>query len=101
MHDRVMSATPAPALPHPRTGAGFLSPVPPASGWPGDPAGPATPVARSAADVVRLAGGCADLAALDAASSVCRACPRLVAWRAVSYTHLRAHETVLDLVCRL
>ena len=23
------------------------------------------------------------------------------AWEAVSYTHLRAHETVLDLVCRL
>ena len=23
------------------------------------------------------------------------------AYRAVSYTHLRAHETVLDLVCRL
>jgi len=23
------------------------------------------------------------------------------AWKAVSYTHLRAHETVLDLVCRL
>src|SRR5665648_811053 len=55
----------APTLPHPRTGAGFPSPVPPAAGWPGDPAGPATPVARSAADVVRLAGGCADLAALD------------------------------------
>mgnify|MGYP003381572601 CR=1 FL=1 len=25
----------------------------------------------------------------------------LARWRAVSYTHLRAHETVLDLVCRL
>ena len=25
----------------------------------------------------------------------------LVSWDAVSYTHLRAHETVLDLVCRL
>ena len=24
-----------------------------------------------------------------------------VSWDAVSYTHLRAHETVLDLVCRL
>ena len=24
-----------------------------------------------------------------------------VAWNPVSYTHLRAHETVLDLVCRL
>src|SRR5450830_1644543 len=68
-------------LPHPRTDAGFPSPVPPGSGWPGDPAGSATPVARSAADVLRLAQGCADLAALDAASSVCRACPRLVTWR--------------------
>src|SRR5450756_785392 len=81
MHDRVMFATPAPALPHPRTGVGFPSPVPPGSGWPADPAGSATPVARSATDVVRLAEGCADLAALDAASSVCRACPRLVTWR--------------------
>ncbi len=26
---------------------------------------------------------------------------RLAALKAVSYTHLRAHETVLDLVCRL
>ena len=26
---------------------------------------------------------------------------RLAAVEAVSYTHLRAHETVLDLVCRL
>src|SRR5665647_1570649 len=78
-----MSATPgAPVrLPHPRTGVGFPSPVPPGSGWPADPAGSATPVARSATDVVRLAEGCADLAALDAASSVCRACPRLVTWR--------------------
>ncbi|VTU63825.1 hypothetical protein AMBR_BLFENHAL_02902 [Lacticaseibacillus rhamnosus] len=25
----------------------------------------------------------------------------LVVFMAVSYTHLRAHETVLDLVCRL
>ena len=27
--------------------------------------------------------------------------PALIARRPVSYTHLRAHETVLDLVCRL
>jgi uracil-DNA glycosylase family 4 len=37
-------------------------------------------VAHSAADVVRLARS-ADLAELDARVSVCRACPRLVAWR--------------------
>ncbi|MFY9337018.1 MAG: uracil-DNA glycosylase, partial [Mycobacterium sp.] len=28
--------------PHPRTGAPFVSPVPPGSGWPGDPATAAT-----------------------------------------------------------
>ena len=27
--------------------------------------------------------------------------PTLMGIKAVSYTHLRAHETVLDLVCRL
>jgi uracil-DNA glycosylase family 4 len=46
-----------------------------------DPATPDTPVARSAAGVRRLARGSADLAQLTARSSVCRACPRLVAWR--------------------
>jgi uracil-DNA glycosylase family 4 len=38
-------------------------------------------VARTAADVVRLAGNAPDLERLDARVSVCRACPRLVAWR--------------------
>lgn len=71
----------APDLPHPRTGAGLASPVPPGAGWPGDPAHPTTPVATTAAEVVALADAAPDLAALDAASSVCRACPRLVAWR--------------------
>ena len=70
-----------PGLPHPRTGVPFASPVPPGTGWPGDDAGPATPVAASAADVVRLSGRVTDLADLTAASSVCRACPRLVTWR--------------------
>ena len=54
--------------------------VPPGSGWPGDPAGPGTPVARDPAGVAGLAAT-ADLAALDARVSVCRACPRLVGWR--------------------
>jgi uracil-DNA glycosylase family 4 len=54
--------------------------VPPGTGWPDDPAAPDTPVARSAADVRRLAGA-ADLPELTARVSVCRACPRLVAWR--------------------
>ena len=37
--------------------------------------------ARNLADVVRAAREADDLARLDAASSDCRACPRLVAWR--------------------
>ncbi|MEZ0164589.1 uracil-DNA glycosylase [Kineococcus sp. LSe6-4] len=64
---------------HPGTGEPFTSPVPPGTGWPGDPSGPATPVARSAAQVRELAR--TDLAELSARSCVCRACPRLVAWR--------------------
>ena len=70
---------PAPAR-HPVTGARFPSPVPPGSGWPGDPATAATPVAGDARAVRRLADG-AGLADLEARVSVCRACPRLVAWR--------------------
>ncbi|HYO41428.1 MAG TPA: uracil-DNA glycosylase [Nocardioidaceae bacterium] len=69
-----------PDLPHPVTGAPFPSPVQPGTGWPGDPADVGTPVARDADDVARLAGT-ADLEALTAAVSVCRACDRLVAWR--------------------
>ena len=67
-------------LPHPVTGQAFASPVPPGTGWPDDPAAAGTPVAETADDVARLAA-VADLPALDAAVSVCRACPRLVTWR--------------------
>lgn len=67
-------------LPHPATGALFPSPVPPGAGWPGDPATAGTPVARTATQVRRLSGG-VGLEELDARVSVCRACPRLVAWR--------------------
>jgi uracil-DNA glycosylase len=56
-------------------------PVAPGTGWPGDPAQPDTPVAHGAADVSSLASGAASLAELTARQSVCRACPRLVAWR--------------------
>jgi uracil-DNA glycosylase len=56
-------------------------PVAPGTGWPEDPAGPGTPVAASPADVRDLAAGAASLAELTAEQSVCRACPRLVAWR--------------------
>lgn len=59
----------------------FDSPVPPGSGWPGDPATPATAVATSAAQVRRLSSDAATLEQLDAEVSVCRACPRLLAWR--------------------
>jgi uracil-DNA glycosylase len=41
--------------PHPVTGQSFPSPVPTGSGWPGDAADAATPVARSASGVRRLA----------------------------------------------
>ncbi|GAA0977673.1 Type-5 uracil-DNA glycosylase [Nocardioides aquaticus] len=57
-------------LPHPLTGRPYPSPVPPASGWPGDPTDART------ADVP--AGPWREL---DATISTCRRCPRLVTWR--------------------
>ena len=67
-------------LPHPIVGGEFTSPVAPGTGWPDDPAGPDTPVARDADDVRRLAAT-DSIAELDARVSVCAACPRLVTWR--------------------
>ncbi|WP_036571783.1 uracil-DNA glycosylase [Nocardioides sp. URHA0032] len=67
-------------LPHPLTGGLFPSPVPPGTGWPGDPADASTPVAGTPAQVRRLARS-VPLEDLDARVSVCRACPRLVRWR--------------------
>jgi uracil-DNA glycosylase family 4 len=67
-------------LPHPVTGRRFPSPVPPGTGWPDDPATQDTRVATTAEDVVTLAAE-ADLDEVAARVSVCRACPRLVAWR--------------------
>lgn len=58
------------ALPHPGTGQAFLSPVPPGTGWPGDPV-----------DLAREAAAGDRLAALGARISTCRRCPRLVRWR--------------------
>ena len=69
------------SLPHPLTGELFPSPVPPGEGWPDDPADHDADVAETSDDVRRLAAGARDLATLDADVSVCRACPRLVAWR--------------------
>jgi uracil-DNA glycosylase family 4 len=63
-----------------RTRPRFESPVRPGTGWPDDLATPATPVARDAGQVALLASG-SGLRELTAMSSVCRACPRLVAWR--------------------
>ena len=66
---------------HPNTGQAFGSPVAPGTGWPGDAATPQTPVATDAVQVVTLADAANSIPELDAASSVCRACPRLVTWR--------------------
>src|SRR6478609_3801034 len=96
-----MDGTPAPGAsgvplpdasdPHPVTGQRFPSPVPPGTGWPGDPADASTPVARTPAQVVRFARSAASVPELDAGVSVCRACPRLVRWReSVARTGRRA-----------
>lgn len=69
------------ARPHPGTGQPFTSPVPPGTGWPGDPSTAATPVAADAADVAAAARSAGGLDDLMARVCVCRACPRLVAWR--------------------
>jgi uracil-DNA glycosylase len=70
--------------------------VPPGTGWPGDLATAATPVARTAADVRALAASADSLAELTARQSVCRACDRLVQWRehvAVAKRRSFQHET--------
>lgn len=69
------------ACPHLRTGVPFGSPVPPGTGWPGDPATATTPVSHDAEQVRRLAAAVPGLGELEAEISVCRACPRLVSWR--------------------
>ncbi|MEO8814454.1 MAG: uracil-DNA glycosylase [Mycobacterium sp.] len=77
--------------PHPRTGKLFDSPVPPGTGWPGDPATSQTPLAADPAQVAQLADQVQSIAELDALVSVCRACPRLVTWREdVAVTKRRA-----------
>jgi uracil-DNA glycosylase len=73
-----MTAVP---LPHPVTGKLFASPVPPGSGWPGDPASSASVIARTEREVEGLAAKAGSVAELDAVVSVCRACPRLLRWR--------------------
>jgi len=69
----------------------FTDPLISPGDWPSDPAAPDTPVARGARDVTDLSGSPATLRALVARQSVCRACPRLVAWREqVAVTRRRA-----------
>ena len=68
-------------LAHPRTGVMFDSPVPPGSGWPGDPAPSRTAVAETPAHVASMAAAVGTVEELDAEVTVCRACPRLVEWR--------------------
>ncbi len=76
---------------HPLIGGLFASPVPAGSGWPGDLATPATPIASDRAAVIEAAESADGQAVLDARVSVCRACPRLVAWREeVATTRRRA-----------
>ncbi|MEP6464278.1 MAG: uracil-DNA glycosylase [Frankiaceae bacterium] len=58
-----------------------VGPVPPGSGWPGDLATAATPVAGDAAEVRQLAADAPTLDELTARVTACRACPRLVDWR--------------------
>ncbi len=53
----------------------------PGGGFPTDKASLRTPVAHDAEEVRRLAASAPSLDHLDGRSSVCRACPRLVAWR--------------------
>jgi uracil-DNA glycosylase len=66
-------------------------PVPPGTGWPGDPATAVTPVATDPDGVRALSAGAGSLAELAARQSVCRACPRLVDWREqVAATRRRA-----------
>ncbi len=68
----------------------------PGSGWPGDLATAATPVAHNPAAVRALAASTDSLTELTARQSVCRACDRLVRWREqVALTRRRSfqHET--------
>jgi uracil-DNA glycosylase len=82
------------SLPHVRTGVEFDSPVPAGVGWPGDPARSDTPVATTPARVRTVAKRIHDVEELDAVVSVCRACPRLVAWRErVAVEKRRSYES--------
>src|ERR1700761_3645444 len=59
----------------------MAGPVLPGTGWPGDLATALTPVAHNPAEVRELAVSADGLAELTGRQAVCRACPRVVAWR--------------------
>ncbi len=80
-------------LPHPITGGSFSSPVIPGTNWPMDVATAQTPIAKSLAQVKKIAATTETLTDLTAAISVCRACPRLVSWRTdVAITKRKSFE---------
>lgn len=88
-----MTASHPTPLPHPITGDLFDSPVPPGTGWPGDPATSNTPVCHTAEDIAARADQArshGDLTELEAAISVCSVCDRLVDWRQSLAVHKRA-----------
>ena len=64
--------------------------VPPGSDRPAEVATATTPVAYDASKVAALASDSGGAAELDARVSVCRACPRLVAWRELVAVERRA-----------
>jgi uracil-DNA glycosylase len=65
-------------------------PARPGGDWPDEPATATTPVAHDGAEVARLAATAPSLAHLGGRISMCRACPRLVAWREKVITEPRA-----------
>src|SRR5690625_6279853 len=72
--------SPVSSLPHPITGAGFPSPVPPGRGWPEDAARPRIRRARDAEQAAALAASTQELGQVDARSSVCAARVRPFVW---------------------
>src|SRR5690625_129352 len=79
--------------PHHHTRQEFDPTVPARAGWTGEPATQETPVARTVDEVAGLAAGAKTVGELEALTSVCRACPRLVEWREeVAITRRKAFE---------
>ena len=58
-------------------------------------------IKKSSENLLVIINDILDLSKIEAGKMVFEKTPFFVAESPVSYTHLRAHETVLDLVCRL